>query len=109
MSLVKRSIYQEFFRSIATGGFITFRVSPPVCSTSAYGLWIDLAIEVAKSWNLQILDSREHPERGVIFFWGNLIKTPKGVKVKSIVGFPEGIRGDVIIREVPHKQVQDHR
>ena len=66
---------------------------------------------VAKSWNLQILDSREHPERGVIFFWGNLIKTPKGVKVsvKSIVGFPEGIRGDVIIREVPHKQVQDHR
>jgi hypothetical protein len=64
---------------------------------------------LAKSWNLQILDSHDHPEKEVIFdrenefyFWGNVVETPEGERiiVTSIVGLPEGIHGDVILREV---------
>ena len=71
---------------------------------------------LAQSWNLQILDSHDHPEKDVLFarenefyFWGDAVKTPEGerIKVDSIVGLPEGIHGDVILREVHQEDAQE--
>jgi hypothetical protein len=70
---------------------------------------------LAQSWNLQILDSHDHPEKEVLFdrenefyFSGDVVRTPGGerIKVDSIVGLPEGIHGDVILREVHQENAQ---
>jgi len=63
----------------------------------------------AKSWNLQILDSKDDPEKKLIFerenefyFWGD-VKTTKGsasVRVDSIVGIPNELHGTISLREV---------
>jgi hypothetical protein len=63
----------------------------------------------AKSWNLQIMDSHDDQEREVLFdrenefyFWGDAIDDPEGKKIKitSIVGLPEGIHGEAVLREI---------
>jgi hypothetical protein len=73
---------------------------------------------LAKSWNLQIFDAQESPEKNVIFerenefsFWGDVVKTPVGerIKIDSIVGLPKGIHGDGILRKVPRESNRDHR
>jgi len=65
----------------------------------------------AKSWNLQIMDSKDDQEKEIIFerenefyFWGDAVKAPEGemIKINSIVGLPEGIHGEVILLEVRH-------
>ncbi|MGB9407569.1 MAG: hypothetical protein WCA89_08530 [Terracidiphilus sp.] len=71
----------------------------------------------AKSWNLQIMDSKDDQEKEIIFdrenefyFWGDAVKTPEGerIKIDSIVGLPEGIHGDVILRKVRQEGAQGH-
>jgi hypothetical protein len=65
----------------------------------------------AGSWNLQVSDSKDRPEvvlnfnrENNFYFWGNVTNTPGGrrIRVDNIVGFPLGIHGDGILREVPH-------
>ena len=69
----------------------------------------------AKSWNLQIMDSKYDQEKEIIFnrenefnFWGNVVKTPEGerIKIDSIVGLPLGIHGEGILREVRQDNAQ---
>jgi hypothetical protein len=63
----------------------------------------------AKSWNLQIMDSSDVQEREVLFdrenefyFWGDVTDDPKGKKIKitSIIGLPDGIHGEAVLREI---------
>ena len=68
---------------------------------------------LAKSWNLQILDSKDYPEKELIFerendfyFWGD-VETTKGaarVRVDSIVGLPNELHGTISLREVMHQK-----
>jgi hypothetical protein len=65
---------------------------------------------LAESWDLQVLDSKDYPEKEVIFdkedkfyFWGEA-KYRAGherIRFDSIDGLPEGVRGTVILDEVP--------
>ena len=91
----------------------------PTCETSSrlfnFSLWTISKFHdrdgfyFAKSWNLQILDSKDAPERELIFerenefyFWGD-VKTTKGsarVRVDSIVGIPNELHGTISLREV---------
>jgi hypothetical protein len=89
------------------------------CHTSSrlfnYSLWVISKFHdsdgfySAKSWNLQILDSKDNPEKELTFnrenmfnFWGDVVKTPEGerIRIDSIVGLPDGIHGDVVLRKI---------
>jgi hypothetical protein len=94
------------------------------CHTSSrlfnFSLWAILKFQdrdgyyLAKSWNLQILDSTVAPETEIIFdkenkfyFWGKVTHAPGGEKIRidSIVGLPEGIHGEGLLSEVQQEIV----
>jgi hypothetical protein len=64
----------------------------------------------ATSWNLQVLDSNQNPEREVTFdrensfwFWGD-VKSSNGIaliEIDSMVGLPEELHGSVKLAKVP--------
>ena len=64
---------------------------------------------LAESWNLQVLDSGDHPERGVIydrenrfFFWGDVRrhKVSASIRIDAVVGMPNGLGGLVQLQAV---------
>jgi hypothetical protein len=68
---------------------------------------------LANSWDMQILDSKDNPETEVIFdkeakffFWGGAIYRDghERIRVDSIDGLPDGVRGTVILDEVPQEK-----
>ncbi len=63
----------------------------------------------AKSWNVQVLDSSDDPEKQVIFdkendfyFWGNFTIKENQVRIEitSIEGFPPSLYGPVLLRKL---------
>jgi hypothetical protein len=65
---------------------------------------------LAKSWNLQVLDSPEAPEQEVTFenenqfyFWGGVTQVKGGERVRfdHIVGLPNTLHGDAMLHEIP--------
>jgi hypothetical protein len=63
----------------------------------------------ATSWNLQVLDSKDYPEKELIFerenqfyFWGNIDEHQgfKRIRVDSIVGLPNQLHGTITLNKV---------
>ncbi|MGA2352705.1 MAG: hypothetical protein ABSF70_19890 [Terracidiphilus sp.] len=71
----------------------------------------------AKSWNLQVMDSKDDHEKEIVFdrenefyFWGNVENTNRAarVNVDTIVGLPKELHGTISLREVRGEKKQTH-